>query len=210
MTHPPHGDDDRDDVRPGSPPPVPPAASGWGRPDPGRAYPPPRPEQRYRQQPGQQYGPPEPQFGPPSQYGPPPYGQQYGPPQQYDEGQYGPPPQYGQYGQPGEWDQPPQPAGKPKRRRGLWLAVLVLLIVVLVVVPTLTRSKALDPRAVQRDVAGQYEARFGVPVDLRCSEEMTIAPGRTYQCSGTTADRKAVTITIRITDENAGYTWSAG
>jgi hypothetical protein len=88
--------------------------------------------------------------------------------------------------------------------------VLALLIVVLVVVPTLTRAKALDPTAVQRDVAGQFEARFGVALDLHCSNEMTVAPGRTYQCSGTTADRGPVTITITITDENARYSWSAG
>jgi hypothetical protein len=206
MTHPPHGDDDRDDVRPVSPPPVPPAASGWGRPDPGMAYPPPQPDQQYGQQygppPGAPYGQPEPQFGPPSQYGQP---QQYGQPSQY-----GQPQQYGQYGQPSGWG-PPQPAATSKRSRlWLWLAALAVLIVVLVVVPTLMRSKALDPEAVQRDVAGQFEAQAGVSVDLRCSDEMTVEPGRTYRCSGTTADGDPVTITITITDEDAAYTWSEG
>jgi hypothetical protein len=47
-------------------------------------------------------------------------------------------------------------------------------------------------------------------VDLRCHDTMTVDPGKTYRCSGTTAAGAPVTITITITDENAAYTWSEG
>jgi hypothetical protein len=73
-----------------------------------------------------------------------------------------------------------------------------------------TRSTALDPQAVQRDVAEQFQQREGVAVDLRCGDDMTVEAGRSYECSGTTADGEPVTITIDITDEDANYTWSEG
>jgi hypothetical protein len=79
-----------------------------------------------------------------------------------------------------------------------------------VVVPSLLGGTALDPRAVQRDVAGQYQQLHGHPVDLRCADRMTVQPGKSYRCAGTTADGEAVTVTITITDRNANYTWATG
>jgi hypothetical protein len=199
MTHPPQGQDDRDDVRPISPPPVPPPASGWGRQDPARGYPAP--------QPGQQYG--QPAYGQPSQYGQP----AYGPPSQYGQPgsgqQYGQPPQYGQ---PGGWGQPARPARRSRRR---WVSLLgllgvVLLATVVVALTTGPRSTALDPQAVQRDVARQFQQQSGAAVDLRCRDTMAVDPGRTYRCSGTTTAGAPVTIIITITNENADYTWSEG
>jgi len=182
MTHPPYGDDAQQ------------PAPGYGQPP---------------------YGPP--QYGPPDQYGRP----QYGPPGQYGPPQYGPPGQYGAPGQPGPppygqpqfaqagWDQP-QPARRSRRPPFLLgMLVLAAVIGVVLVLPG-TRSAALDPQAVQRDVAEQFQEREGVAVQLRCGDDMTVEAGSTYECSGTTADGEAVTIEIAITDEDANYTWDEG
>jgi hypothetical protein len=212
MTHPPQGDDDRDDVRPVSPPPVPPPASGWGRQDPARGYPPPQPGRRYGPPSGTPYGQSEPPFGPPrgpgqAPYGQAPYGQApYGQAPYGQPAQYGPPAQYGQYG---------QPAHPVRRSRRRWVPVLgligvVLLATVVVALTTALRATALDPQAVQRDVARQFEQQSGTTVDLRCRDTMTVDPGKTYRCRGTTAAGAPVTITITITDDNAAYTWSEG
>ncbi|MCW2676861.1 MAG: uncharacterized protein JWR70_1901 [Modestobacter sp.] len=231
MTHPPQGDDDRDDVRPVGPPPAPPVASGWGQQDPARSYPPPQPGQQYGPPAGPPYGQSEPPFGPPRGYDQPPYGQpQYGQPpygqpagwgqQQYGQPQYGQP-QYGQpgggggpqhYGQPGGWGPPAPPARRSRRWRLPLLGLLgvVLLATVVVVLTTSLRTTALDPQAVQRDVARQFEQQSGTSVDLRCRDTMTVDPGKTYRCSGTTAEGTPVTITITITGENADYTWAQG
>jgi hypothetical protein len=194
MTHPPYGDDERDRSSGNDAPPP-----GWGRHGQPPSGPPPAGPSPY--------GPP--QFGPPGsappQYGQPQYGQpQFGPPQ-YGEPQYGQP----QYGQPG-W------APVPQRRRSrlplllaLALGVLVLAVGAALFLPQL-RTPALDPQAVQRDVAEQFQQREGVAVELRCGEGMTVEPGRSYECSGTTADGEPVTITIAISDEDANYTWAEG
>lgn len=229
MTHPPYGDDERNrssgsDAPPpgwgrhGQPPSGPPAAgpAPYGPPPAGPSpYGPPQfgPPRSAPPQYGQpQFSPPQygqPQYGQP-QYGQPPHGQpQYGPPQyerpQYERPQYEQP----QYGQPG-W------APVPQRRRSrlplllaLLLGVLVLAVGAALFLPQL-RTPALDPQAVQRDVAEQFQQREGVAVELRCGEGMTVQPGRSYECSGTTADGEPVTITIAITDEDANYTWAEG
>ncbi len=195
MTHPPYGDDARERGPGGEDRPP---APGWG--------PPRSPEQQPH--PGQppygapQYGPSgQPQHGAP-QYGQPQYGQpQYGPPGQPG---YGPP----QYAQPG-WEQPDPP--RRSRRPPFLLGLLVLAAVIgIVLALTGTGSTALDPQAVQRDVAEQFQEREGVAVDLRCGDDMVVEAGSTYRCSGTTADGEAVTIEIAITDEDANYTWDEG
>jgi hypothetical protein len=71
-------------------------------------------------------------------------------------------------------------------------------------------TTALDPQAVQRAVAEQFQQRQGVGVELRCGDDMTVEAGRAYECSGTRADGEQVTVTITITDEAANYTWSEG
>jgi hypothetical protein len=180
------------------------------------------------QQYGQQYGQPQypaPQYGQhPQQYGQPHPGQQaYGQPQypapQYgQQGQYGQP-AYGQYGQaqfpgqpPAGWGQPPAPARRRPRRLTLLLGVLALalLVVAAVLLGSGLGGTRLDPESVQRDVAQQFEELEGVSLDLTCDEDMTVAPGRSYQCRGRTADDEQVTVTLRLTDDEGAYTWSAG
>ncbi len=225
MTHPPYGDDARERGPGGEDRPP---APGWGpprspeqQPHPGQPpygapqYGPPGQPQHGTPQYGQpQYGAPQygaPQYGQP-QYGQPQYGQpQYGQPQ-YGQPQYGPPgqPGYGppQYAQPG-WEQPDPP--RRSRRPPFLLGLLVLAAVIgIVLALTGTGSTALDPQAVQRDVAEQFQEREGVAVELRCGDDMVVEAGSTYRCSGTTADGEAVTIEIAITDEDANYTWDEG
>jgi hypothetical protein len=185
-----------------------------------------RPAPRYG--PSQQYGSPP---APPWQRGagPTPYGQ---PPAQYGAQQYGQPghghppygqpgpghpaygppaygPQYGAPGQPYGWQQPGPP---PKSKVGLiaGLTGLVLLLVVGVVVTLLAlKSTVLDPAAVERDVAAQFEQREGVAIDLTCGEEMEVHEGDSYRCTGVTADGEEVTLQITITDDKtAAYTWT--
>jgi Domain of unknown function (DUF4333)/Collagen triple helix repeat (20 copies) len=211
-----------------------PSGSGWGQPAGGWGPPstgwgqPPAPgwgQQPYGQQPdpygqhgsyGQQgsYGQPGP-YGSPSQYGTP---GQYG-----DPGRYGTPGQYGdpgRYGTPGQYGYPQQPVwGHPgwaptqtpqKPRRGLATLVFLTVIIagVLVYVFATSHGTRLDPDAVERDVAAQYEQREGVRLDLSCDEDMNVRPGSTYQCDGRTGDGHDVTITIEVTSTDGDYTWS--
>ena len=165
------------------------------------------------------YGPPG-QPGPPP-YGPPPYGAQpyavapppYGPP----HGQGYPPGQA--YGQPVQWPpgQPPYGALPRKSRRGLLAVlagVLVLVIggIVLLVAlldPTAFGGTVLDPAAVERDVAAQFQQREGVAVQLDCPSDMTVEKGSVYTCTGTTAQGENVRLKITVTDATtAAYTWT--
>jgi hypothetical protein len=113
-----------------------------------------------------------------------------------------------QYGQYGGWEQPPPP--RRKRRFGplFGLLVLALLIGLAFTLPARLGSKRLDPDAVQRDVAAQFEQREGVALDLSCDQQMTVEDGKTYECDGTTADGDPVTITIAIEGTDGDYTWS--
>jgi hypothetical protein len=212
MSQPPRGEEPQD-PRPASgwgPPSGPPAQGGWGPPSgppaPG-GWGPPGP---YGSPYGQYGGPPPREYDSPGQYGSPAgYGQpgQYGEPGRYGHpaGPYGAPTAYGQYG---GWGEPQPPRRRPKRHRLLWLLALAALLVVAVVVPTELGSTRLDPRAVQRDVATQFEQREGVAIDLTCDGIFTVQAGATYQCEGTTANGEQVPITITITNADGDYTWS--
>ena len=71
------------------------------------------------------------------------------------------------------------------------------------------QSTVLDPAAVERDVAAQFEQREGVAIELQCGDSMEVRAGATYTCQGTTADGESVTLKIAITDpDTAAYTWS--
>ena len=146
-----------------------------------------------------------PQYGAP-QYGAPQYGApQYGAPQ-YGAPQYGAP-QYGApgYGAPGYGAPPKSRAGRVAAATGLAL----LLIVGVVVAVLAMQSTVLDPAAVERDVAFQFEQREGVAITLDCAEEMAVDEGDSYECTGVTADGEEVTLQITITDEEtAAYTWT--
>ena len=187
MSQPPQGEDPRDQRPPApgwGPPSSPPHQGGWGQ-QAGASYP----------GWGQPYGPPG-RYGEPGQYG--------------ERGQYGEP-GYGQqpYGQYGGWEPPPAPARRP-RRFGLLFVLLVVaaLIGLAVTLPARLGGTRLNPDAVQRDVAQQFQQRQGVALDLRCDQTMTVADGRVYHCTGTTAEHDPVTITIRLTGDKGEYTWS--
>jgi hypothetical protein len=71
------------------------------------------------------------------------------------------------------------------------------------------RPTELDPSAVERDVAVQFEEREGVAIELDCSDGMAVDSGESYECTGVTADGEDVTLQITITDEDqAAYTWT--
>jgi hypothetical protein len=232
MTNPPQDSDAQDgDRRPGADEPP---ATGASRVDPDRFTTQPAPTVQPTP-PTPSYGQPAPQYGQTPQYGQAPqYGQPgYGQPQPPPFGQ-APPSQPGQpyaqpgYGQPG-YAQPQSPYGSPqygapqyppaqygapaeKSKVGLIAlatgGILVLIAVVVVLVMSL-QSTVLDPAAVERDVAAQFQEREGVSIELECGDDMEVTEGATYECTGTTADGESVTLRIAITDEqSAAYTWT--
>jgi hypothetical protein len=231
MTNPPQGSDERGESTGSGQPGPSHGGSEYGRPEHGGseygrpAQPPQPPPGSDYSRPTQPYGPPG--YGPPAQpYGPP--GQTYGQPAQ-PYGQpaqpYGQPAQpYGQpgYGLPGEpYGRPPygqpwyeQPAGPPaKKSKAPLIAVIAGIVVLLaagaVVLAFALRSTVLDPRSVERDVAGQFEEREGVAIELDCADDMPVDSGASYDCTGTTADGEEVTLQITVTDEDqAAYTWT--
>jgi hypothetical protein len=180
-----------------------------------------RPAQQYGQQPPQpapsgpygapvqSYGPPAPAFGQPAQPGSAdhyirqPQPGLYGPTGHVQPPQYGPPSQH--YG---------VPAGVPGEKSKVGLIAIVTGIVLLVIVGVVVlvmslQSTVLDPAAVERDVAAQFEEREGVAVELTCTDTMHVEANATYECSGTTAAGEGVTLQIAITDErSAAYSWS--
>jgi Domain of unknown function (DUF4333) len=104
------------------------------------------------------------------------------------------------------------PAQKSSARVALAVAggvVLLLTLVVMVLVMTLG-STVLDPAAVERDVAVQFEELEGVGIDLDCPTDMRVESGAEYTCTGTTAEGEEVVLAIRITDppDDAEYTWT--
>jgi hypothetical protein len=230
MTNPPHDDEggagpegrrpdpDQNLTQPVQPydRPAPPAAPPYGQSGTGRPQPYGRPGAGQ-----QEYGQPAQQTWAPS-YGRPEYGQapaQYGQPQ-YGQPGHGQPGPYGQpaYGQPG-YGQPYGTPGQPyveaqpqKSKVGLiaGLTGLVLVLIAGVVAALVAmQSTVLDPAAVERDVAAQFEQREGVAIDLTCGEEMEVDEGDSYRCTGITADGEEVTLQITITDEEAAaYTWT--
>ena len=156
------------------------------------------------------YGPP-PQFGQPPPYGPPVYGQQppYGPPQYGQQPPYGPP-QYPGYGPPGQPFGPPPPAPKSKVPLIAALTGVALVVIAGVVILVMTmQSTVLDAASAERDVAGQFEQREGVAIDLTCPDDMEVKAGASYTCTGKTAAGEAVTLRLTITDvKTAAYTWT--
>lgn len=224
MTDPPHDDErgagtggpqpdpDRNLTQPVQPyeRPAPPVAAPYGQPGAGQPQP--------YGQPGagqQPYGPPA--GNRPPGYGPQPYGQPAPQPWSASLGQAGygqPPAQYGQprYGMPGQPYGQPYPGPPQKSKVGLiaGLTGLALLLIAGVVAALVAmKSTVLDPAAVERDVAAQFEQREGVAIDLTCAEEMQVDEGDSYRCTGVTADGEEVTLQITITDkETAAYTWT--
>jgi hypothetical protein len=201
MTNPPQGDDRQE---PTDEQPVLPTRPEYAQP------PRPAPDSEYGR-PATFYGPPSygpPVYGPPAGgqpgYGGPPYGQLA-----YGQPQYGPP----AYGQPpyGQAPYGPPPARQRSRAGliGVLAGVLILLVGGGLALAFALRSTELDPHAVERDVAAQFQQREGVKIDLTCSDDMPVEKGKSYTCSGVTADDEPVTLKITITDEKtAAYTWT--
>ncbi|MCZ2820319.1 DUF4333 domain-containing protein [Modestobacter sp. VKM Ac-2977] len=190
MSQPPQGEDPqspwaRPDREPGSPPAAPGRGGpqgGWGPPSGGPGQPP-----RY-----QGWGE-APGYGQPSQYGQP--------------GGWGPP--SAQFGSPAGWGPPAQPARRRSRPPKLVLVTLaVLLVVAALTLPSPLGATRLDPAAVERAVAGQFEAREGVALDLRCEDELPVRDSAAYSCAGRTVDGEPVSITITLTGEDGDYTWA--
>jgi hypothetical protein len=141
----------------------------------------------------------------------------YGPPQPWSPapGAWPPPGAWGQtpaWGQPGPWAAPPPSPAPRRRRRWPWVLGLLALAVVVaaVALPLAVRRTALDPQAVQRDVAAQYQQLRGGGLQLRCDRDMRVEVDRTYRCTGTTDTQGTVRITIRVTGRDGAYTWSDG
>ena len=68
--------------------------------------------------------------------------------------------------------------------------------------------EALDPDAVERDVAAAFEEREGVDVQLDCPADMPVASGEGYTCDGVTSDGERIEVRIQIDDRLDGsYTW---
>ncbi|MGZ4549850.1 MAG: DUF4333 domain-containing protein [Blastococcus sp.] len=176
------------------------------------------------------YGPPGQGQGQPAAppYGPPPHGAHPHRAQPYAPG---PPPYAPPYGQgyppgyaigqpaPGQWapGQPPYGAPPRKSRRGLFAVLAGVLVLVLggavllvaLLDPTVFGATVLDPTAVERDVAAQFQQREGVAVQLNCPSDMTVDKGAAYTCTGTTAQGENVRLKITVTDAtSAAYTWT--
>ena len=102
----------------------------------------------------------------------------------------------------------PPPAKSPVGLIVVGTVLLVLLIAGGTALALALRSTVLDPAAVERDVARQFEDLEGVSVALTCADEMEVRAGASYECTGVTADDEEVRLRITVTDERtAAYTW---
>jgi hypothetical protein len=69
-------------------------------------------------------------------------------------------------------------------------------------------ARVLDTREVERDVAAQFEERYGVAIDVECPRDMEVDQGSTHECDAVTADHEKVTVVLTITDEDpVAYEW---
>ena len=66
----------------------------------------------------------------------------------------------------------------------------------------------LDAGAVEEAVAGQFEQREGIALDLSCDQRMAAELGAEYACRGVTTDGEDVGILISLTDGSGGFTWA--
>jgi hypothetical protein len=103
------------------------------------------------------------------------------------------------------------PPGKPRRvLRPLygWLVVAAVLVVLAVARWAGLGPTLLDDGQVQRDIAEQFEERYGVGVDVDCPRGMQVSEGRDYECDARTDDNEELTLVVTITDEDpAAYSW---
>ncbi len=66
----------------------------------------------------------------------------------------------------------------------------------------------LDHERVESDVAGQFEERFDIGVEVDCPRDMRVSEGREYECEAVTDDREDLVLVVTITDEDPpAYVW---
>lgn len=195
-----------DDPRPPTGPPDDASGQQWARPWPPSA------EGRQQGQPQGQYAAPGAQWHPPQQWNPPQqqwgHQQEWGRPQPWPggPGQFGPP--SGQHWAPGSAPAAPPP---DHTRRRLLTALAVLVVAIAAAVSGLVyvlSFTTLNPSRVERDVAALFEERYQIALDLSCPDDMKVASGEVYRCSGSTPHGEQVEIEIRIDDSLDGtYSW---
>ena len=111
---------------------------------------------------------------------------------------------------PGPVQGPAAPA--PRSRVPFYGGVLVIGLLILLAL-ALSRWLGLGPTLldtgeVERDVATQFEERYGVGIDVDCPQGMEVVEGEEYECGAETDDREDVELVITITDEDpATYSW---
>ncbi len=116
---------------------------------------------------------------------------------------------------PGSALDPDLASAEPDRRgrrpgRIVAYGVLALCLVALVVLALgrVWGTTLLDPRAVERDVAEQFEQRYAVDVEVDCPAEMEVEVGRDHRCDAETGARERLTVVITVTDDDPpAYTW---
>lgn len=104
---------------------------------------------------------------------------------------------------------------RARRSRAPFYGAVLLIGLLIVLALALSRWLGLGPTLldtgeVERDVAVQFEERFGVGVDVDCPERMEVAEGLEHECAAETDDGEDLTLVIRITDadeDQAAYSW---
>ncbi len=130
------------------------------------------------------------------------YGQQPG----YDQARYG---GYDQnqpaYGQPA-WSSPAPPKSGGNARIIILVAGVVAVLVVAGVVLALTKfnKKVFDSAALNKDIATQYNDRFGEKIEVDCPKNTQVKKGASFTCDIAGRDN---TIEVKITSDDGDYTW---
>ena len=100
-----------------------------------------------------------------------------------------------------------------RRSRAPFYGGVLLIGLLILVALALSRWLGLGPTLldtveVERDVATQFEERYGVGIDVDCPQGMEVAEGEQYGCEAETDDREDVELVITITDEDpVTYSW---
>ena len=107
----------------------------------------------------------------------------------------------------------PEQPQRPRRSRAPFYGGVLVIGLLVVLALALSRwlglgPTLLEPGQVERDVAGQFEERYDVGVDIDCPHGMEVVEGRDYECEAETDDHEELELVITITDEeDAAYTW---
>jgi hypothetical protein len=112
----------------------------------------------------------------------------------------------------GTGDDGPEPARRP--RRGLWLALamlVVLLAVAVVAVAALLSAVSnrtqLDTGAVEQKIAEKLSAQTGQTTTVSCPDSVEISAGDTFTCDVTTGDGTTGTVEVTQDDDQGNVTF---